>query len=54
MKRCIVASLAALLITGNSEGNTVALEAGALLELTRIGHGWTATGLMQPRRLPRA
>jgi phosphohistidine phosphatase len=44
--------LAALLITGNTEPSGVALDAGALLELTRTDDGWKATCLMQIRLLP--
>jgi len=46
--------LAALLITGNSEGKVLTLEASALVELTKTDDGWTATCLMQPRLLPGA
>jgi phosphohistidine phosphatase len=45
--------LAALLITGNSEDKVLTLEASALLELTKTDDGWKATGLMQPRLLPK-
>jgi phosphohistidine phosphatase len=46
--------LAALLITGNSDGDVLTLEASALVELTQTGDDWKATGLMQPRLLPGA
>jgi phosphohistidine phosphatase len=45
--------LAALLVTGNGEDKVVTLEASALLELTKTDDGWKATGLMQPRLLPK-
>lgn len=43
--------LAALLITRDAEEQVLALEAGALAELTRTNAGWEATSLMQPRLL---
>ena len=43
--------LAALLITGNAEGQILTMEAGAMAELTQRGGGWKLTCLMQPRLL---
>lgn len=44
--------LAAKLITGDAETGILTLDAGALLELTRVDDAWEATCLMQPRLLP--
>lgn len=44
--------LAAKLITGDAETGILTLDAGALLELTRVDDAWKATCLMQPRLLP--
>jgi phosphohistidine phosphatase len=43
--------LAALLTASRAETRIVAMDAGALLELTQVDDGWLATCLMQPRLL---
>jgi phosphohistidine phosphatase len=43
--------LAALLTVGSTASSIVALDAAALLELTRTDEGWKATCLMLPRQM---